>query len=77
MLLKNIVKFRVGSSIDDIPTLDNFYLKNKNSKNRKVHKLKKGYYGVAANYIHTANDGNGSGTSEDGTAPEADGVSSE
>lgn len=65
MLLNNIIKLKVDSAIDGVPTLDNFYNKMNKKRNKKVPKLKKGYYGLGG-HTNISGDSADAGAGADG-----------
>lgn len=70
MLLNNIIKLKVDSAIDGVPTLDNFYNKMYKKSNKKAPKLKKGYYGLGG---HTNISGDSVDTGVDGAGADGGG----
>ncbi len=65
MLLKNIIKRKVSSAVENIPTLDNYYT-TKKPKKAKAMKVNKGPYGgigypVGINADVSGGDGGGDG----------------
>lgn len=65
MLLQNIIKFKVDSAVDKIPTLDN-YFSTKKPKRAKAMKVKKGPYGGVGFPVGINADASGDGGGDGG-----------